>query len=553
MEVSTLFLLLLVACGVSAVQKERHFFHIHTVHFSPFQTTSTHTELPAAVQPDGESLVSWRSRTRVEGEELTDLHDVEVSIRLLEIRYNGTDHIDRKVCETERSSRGAVTVLDSTADHRNTILLIFTPTDDAIQCVVLDTDFLLDEGGSPNLSPISRGYLVQSCMERLVTGLYDEKDSRTALAAGSGDDLISAFADWLVSYLHRVMLIGIAVWGIYRQDMIILQGIFVWVFFYLGRSVVFFSALWGILAEELVIVQVFVVWGICNQDISILTVASFHGLYNQKLTNLPGRPVLSDGKQSLIILPCFFALVFSYVDRHCLYCFALLAIFKQDMIMLRSFAIWAIYNEDIIILTGIAYLVIYYLDRKLRFPYVEFSGNTLAQYFSLSYVFAEIIFHIKRKFKKRKSAKSPVNELHRDLNALMDDKQGGGHSDQTETDDDDDDDDGQNRLAHTGSRLNQAARRFTASMDTPLTLAGDDGKNRLAAGLSPAGGRFTASMDTPLTLAGDDGRNRLAAGLSPAGGRFTASMDTPLTLGGWNPRNVSTPNLALERTEASDQ
>ncbi|XP_036417097.1 uncharacterized protein LOC118801023 isoform X2 [Colossoma macropomum] len=172
--------------------------------------------------------------------------------------------------------------------------------------------------------------------------------------------------------------------------------------------------------------------------------------------------------------------------------------------------------------------------------------------------------------RKRKAGKTPVKSAYRDdLNVMVNDDHDGRDADRTD-------------------------RRFAASMDIPLTLAGQDddcgqirmivvSKDRLTrtARLITAGGqlgsrtislpafemqgeesdhraetnpqdplllalieRFAASMDIPLTLAeNDDGQKLSEDGLAQTAGLTTAG-------GRWNFINVSLPNL--ERIDSSD-
>ncbi|XP_036417117.1 uncharacterized protein LOC118801031 isoform X2 [Colossoma macropomum] len=180
-------------------------------------------------------------------------------------------------------------------------------------------------------------------------------------------------------------------------------------------------------------------------------------------------------------------------------------------------------------------------ENIIRDPYtVQKTANVFDHLFSLTFyttMINSIIFRIKKKMRKRKAGKTPVKSAYReDLNVMVNEDQDGGDADQTK-------------------------RRFAASMDIPLTLAGEDddygqtrmtvaSKDRLSrtARLITAGERFIASMDIPLTLADDeenDGQklseDRLAqtAGLTTAGGR-------------WNSKNISLPNLASEGNDHSD-
>ncbi|XP_049329119.1 uncharacterized protein LOC125790051 isoform X2 [Astyanax mexicanus] len=187
MAAFTPLLLLLMVFIVSAVQKEIHFYHISTVHYSPFHTTSP--ELPDTVRPDDENLDSEETQ--------------ELFIHLLEIIYNSTEHAERNICEMERFSRGAVTLPNSTSDHGLTVLYRIA-TDDTVQCVVLNSDLPVDEEDSPSLSQVSRDYLVRRCMERIFRGCYEA-------ATGSEDDFwfnltFNNISDCVNSHLVRIIL-----------------------------------------------------------------------------------------------------------------------------------------------------------------------------------------------------------------------------------------------------------------------------------------------------------------------------------------------------------
>ncbi|XP_049328682.1 uncharacterized protein LOC125788847 [Astyanax mexicanus] len=183
MAAFTPLLLLLMVFIVSAVQKEIHFYHISTVHYSPFHTTSP--ELPDTVRPDDENLDSEETQ--------------ELFIHLLEIIYNSTEHAERNICEMERFSRGAVTLSNSTSDHGLTVLYRIA-TDDTVQCVVLNSDLPVDEEDSPSLSQVSRDYLVRRCMERIFRGCYEA-------ATGSEDDFwFNNISDCVNSHLVRIIL-----------------------------------------------------------------------------------------------------------------------------------------------------------------------------------------------------------------------------------------------------------------------------------------------------------------------------------------------------------
>ncbi|XP_066523599.1 uncharacterized protein [Hoplias malabaricus] len=204
MAPSSYFLLLLVTHSVSTLQKERpSLYYIHTVHFSPVQMTSDDLQFP---EEEGEKMGleqaqgSWGRGTEVKREKPTFLQESDVFLHLLEISYNDTHHYEKRcLCETERSSNGDVMVLKSLIEYRhNRKVLLYFNAVDSVQCVVLDDE--IPQYKSPSLCEITKDYLVQKCLEKLLEDwdFYNEK--KTEGEAWSSEDVLIIVSRCLISY-----------------------------------------------------------------------------------------------------------------------------------------------------------------------------------------------------------------------------------------------------------------------------------------------------------------------------------------------------------------